>query len=544
MANDHSIELLITANLNIGASIGNINSAIKTLSKHPSLKTLDLKVDVDKSFVKSMDSFVQATKKLSTALEAQKKVVHEEIETFKRLDGTIEKVTKQRLENGDIITKSNKRVDESKKKIQEETDAYNKQKKTLQDLEAELVGYSRTKMKENKNKAGAISSVSNTYQNSKGGTVTVNTDPDGYVRNYNKVMDYAKAQKQALDYEKMVNAEREQVHRETLRTRQAITDAETKATAKKVANDKLHNSALQENERLEQQYAKTVMDSAARINASRTSYAKNDGLVAGLNQLESKLNGVSGSFGSRNKSVQSINTEIKEYQEYAKAITDVTNKLERARNNSKNGSKLNTDIKGLQDQLKGLAGSTRDRINTISGINEQFKSISSSAKDAKKGISFFGDGLIGAMANMAKFQLAMSAMYAPLTALKSIFSTVINVDAQETQLRRVMDEHSDFATIVQRNIDIANEFGRSIQDVNENAIGFARMGFDSAQTDELTKVSTLAQNISDLTPKESVDTLTAAMTVFNVEASKSIGIVDALNEVDNNFGASRSVITA
>lgn len=116
--------------------------------------------------------------------------------------------------------------------------------------------------------------------------------------------------------------------------------------------------------------------------------------------------------------------------------------------------------------------------------------------------------------------------------------TIIEVDSQMTQLKRVMDDDSDFDSMLTRSIDLANELGRSIKEVNENAIGFARMGFDENQTLELAKTATLFQNISDLTPDEAIDTLTAAMTVFNVEANKSIEVANKINEVDNNFAIS------
>lgn len=45
-------------------------------------------------------------------------------------------------------------------------------------------------------------------------------------------------------------------------------------------------------------------------------------------------------------------------------------------------------------------------------------------------------------------------------------------------------------------------------------------------------------NVSTMNLEESMSKLTAATKVFNIEAEDSLRVVDALNEVDNNFAIS------
>ena len=51
---------------------------------------------------------------------------------------------------------------------------------------------------------------------------------------------------------------------------------------------------------------------------------------------------------------------------------------------------------------------------------------------------------------------------------------------------------------------------------------FGRMGFDESELSTLTKTAQVLQNVSDLTPDDTVNTLTAAMLNFNIAANDSI----------------------
>ncbi|PYY28368.1 phage tail tape measure protein [Paenibacillus illinoisensis] len=479
----NDLRILIDAGINMGSSIKNINDELKALAAHPSLKSLSLKVDIDQSFVKSINEFVAATKVLSTALEQQQKVVNESIKTTKLLDGTVEKVTQRQLANGSIITQTTK-------KINEETKAYSEQKKTLQQLEKELDGYTLARTRANKNKLGEINSTTNTYKNQAGQQVSVNVDNEGNVKNYSQITDYLKQQQDALQKEQAINKQREQAAQQEYATRKALGDKNLKdeeqrnqqfvnqlkarfAEEQKIARDrdaldKAHSAAITEN--LSRQ--KAVADMEAKISSAKTKFTGNASAVAELNALNTQLGNVS------------------KVSNYKNALTE-----------------LQTKLVQITSQAK-LAG------NEARTLGQRF-----------------GD----AASKVALWAGATTSVYTIIRALKEMTNVVIQVDSQMTQLKRVMDSSTDFEGMLSRSIQLANELGRSITEVNENAIGFARMGFDEDDTMNLAKTSTLLQNISELTPEESVDTLTAAMTIFNVEAGKSIEIANKLNEIDNNY---------
>lgn len=119
--------------------------------------------------------------------------------------------------------------------------------------------------------------------------------------------------------------------------------------------------------------------------------------------------------------------------------------------------------------------------------------------------------------------------------MQDIIGTILEVDTQITQLKRVMNEGTDFESMLRGSIRTANELGHSISAVNGLMIDIGRMGYDEQQTLALTKTASLFQNISELTPDQAIQTMTAAMSAFNIEAKDSILIADRLNAVDNKF---------
>lgn len=130
------------------------------------------------------------------------------------------------------------------------------------------------------------------------------------------------------------------------------------------------------------------------------------------------------------------------------------------------------------------------------------------------------------------WMLASSAFYAPIQGLTSMYNIIMQVDTQMTNLKRVMDADTNFNDLLASNIEMAKELGKTVTDINYAMENFAKSGnYTDAQLEALTKTSVIASNVSDLTSQEMSETLITGMSVFNVEAEKSMTIIDKLNEV-------------
>ena len=336
------LAILISAELNMGSSVKSINDQLKILAKHPSLQKLNIKINVDESFVKSINKFIDSASKLNVALSTQNKVVQETITEHRKLDGSIEKTTQQILKNGEVINRTKTVHDANKKSIQSESSAYESQRKTIKQLERELSDYTLTKQKATTNATGQITGYNRTYKNDDGNLLTVRTDENGIVKKYDEINDFLKRQQQAVAQEQTINKQREQIAKEEYNTRKALQDKTEKEQVahykqlealdkahyqalktdkeRKEALEKAHYLALQQNAKREQQYQKTLTETETKIADIRRRFSNDSSVNSGLMGIESQLGQLksAGSIGDFKSRFEQLNTQLKQVTANAK----------------------------------------------------------------------------------------------------------------------------------------------------------------------------------------------------------------------------------
>ncbi|MDU5143613.1 MAG: phage tail tape measure protein [Paenibacillus dendritiformis] len=176
-----------------------------------------------------------------------------------------------------------------------------------------------------------------------------------------------------------------------------------------------------------------------------------------------------------------------------------------------------------QKAAKGKGGSAEPAAaQPESGASEQ-KSFGSYLKDAKQSV----------LQNVAK-QL----VNAPIEGARQAVQTVIEIDSKMAALRREMDADTNFDRMLDRSVTLAGELGRSLNDVLDTMHGLSRSGWNEQQVMALAETVQLARNISGLSGDEAIVALTAAMSAFQIEAGRSMTILDSLKAVDQAYAVS------
>lgn len=129
------------------------------------------------------------------------------------------------------------------------------------------------------------------------------------------------------------------------------------------------------------------------------------------------------------------------------------------------------------------------------------------------------------------------------TGVKDIIKTIIEVDTQMTSLQTTMGKTANMKAMLDSSQQTASQYGRSIQEVNGYMISFAEKGYSEGDITALSKTATLFQNIANLSPEQSIQTVTTAMSAFQIEAEQSLSIADKVASVNQNFGVSSSVLS-
>lgn len=299
------LKILINVGINQGKAIGSINDQIKALEKHPSLQKIKLKIEIDKSFTNSINSFINAVGKMKKISDEQSKVVSETENVYKKLDGTIETVTQKVLKNGEILEKTRRVHDENKKAMQDESIAAQKladniEKQNKVDLDSITIL---------RNKANAIKGFRVT--SSQGYTVTSQSlESDGQTLiGSSAITNYKKEREDQLKEQQRLNKESEALDRAHF---QAIKDNNKKVEEM----EKLHYLALQQNQQKDLEFQQRVSAQRAKIADAQRRFGADSNLSSSLSDLDARttkivqVKDINDTEGYRDK-LKNVDTELK-----------------------------------------------------------------------------------------------------------------------------------------------------------------------------------------------------------------------------------------
>nr|WP_277344852.1 phage tail tape measure protein [Paenibacillus thiaminolyticus] len=198
--------------------------------------------------------------------------------------------------------------------------------------------------------------------------------------------------------------------------------------------------------------------------------------------------------------------------------------------------KQNEAVKDAIDSYKKL-GAQIEEANQKAAKGGAADSSSSQPDSSAPRQNSFANNLKKAKQSVLE-NVAKQLVNAPIEGARQAVQTVIEVDSKMAALRREMDADTNFDRMLDRSVTLAGELGRSLDDVLNTMHGLARSGWNEQQVMALTETVQLARNISGLSGDEAIAALTAAMSAFQIEASRSMTILDSLKAVDQAYAVS------
>ncbi|MGG1650415.1 phage tail tape measure protein [Paenibacillus sp. NRS-1775] len=509
-----NMRILVQAGINAGKSIQDINSSIKALSKHPSLQKLDLKINVDQSFVKSIQGFIDATKKLNVSLEQQNRVVKETQDVYKNLDGTVKQVTQQVLKNGEVIEKSKTIHDANKKAVNDESKSLQDQIRTLKQLEKELEGYTLAKTRANKNKLGETNSTTNTYKNDSGQQISVKLDQQGNVKNYSEINEILKQQQAALKSAETMD----RAHYDALKSNKQRIEA----------MDKLHYQALQRNREIDRRSQEQSLKAAESLDRAHYQALKSNSERQIAQEKQHAL---------------ALQQNAKRDQQYAQSVTATQQKINDARSKFSGNAQAQNSLIELENKLRGIRN-IGDFKSPLGNLNNDLKRTVQGFNEASKSSETFGSSIQGILKSMIMWSAITAAIYAPINAFKEGIEHIYELDKAMTNLKKVTDETNEmYQQVILNSSKTANEIGGLTLDVINSTTEWARLGYTIQQSQQLAKQTMVYQNVGDISnAQEASKQLISSIKGFGIEVDnegKNIQhVVDVYNEVGNKFAIS------
>ena len=148
-------------------------------------------------------------------------------------------------------------------------------------------------------------------------------------------------------------------------------------------------------------------------------------------------------------------------------------------------------------------------------------------------------GVLDMAAGFLQWQIAATLVMKPLQLLRGAVSdlgeTVVEVESDVVSLKRVLkDNFADNSEVYGEIFDLAQEYSRYYEDVNEIVQNFARTGMTFAESLEAARGALLGMNVAEFDATESSEGLISIMTQFEMEAKDIVSIIDVFNKSADN----------
>ncbi|MEM4995024.1 phage tail tape measure protein [Priestia sp. SB1] len=436
---------------------------------------LKINIDINDNTIKTMQQFSRAVEDYKKSYDKLNQAVQQNEKIVKNADGTIDKYSTRILKNGEILKTHTQTIDNRNKAIKNESKAISDNLKVLQRQE-------ELQKRVNKTKADGKSATTETYGD-KYMSTSYKKDNSGKVVDKTTTENFAKADR---DIERL-----------------------------KIKLNELNNAGVVTNSSLSRM--------SQAIDASSTEKE--------IKRIENALKRVQQTAKAK-ASTTTLSNNISNFQTNAELDAK---KLRR----SARGSVDNAALQDYLNKVRQLNTTTPNAQNEMKKLRSEFKRINIDARTSASAMEEFGRTSVDAFKKFGHWLLIGGTFTTVIAGMKDMVGQIIEIDTAMTDLRRVMDApEAGYSNYLKEAINLSNELGNSIKDVINIGTDFARMGFSEDQLLNMTKTAQVLQNISDLDASQSVDTLTAAMLNFGIEARDSLTIADQLNEVDNNFAIS------
>lgn len=145
-----------------------------------------------------------------------------------------------------------------------------------------------------------------------------------------------------------------------------------------------------------------------------------------------------------------------------------------------------------------------------------------------------------AMKRIPGYILSMQGIYSVVNGFKAVSGEIMEINKQMIEIQRVAGAGINTDNLLSGALAQSKELGNNVHDILD-ALGEYSRTFDDLSEQQLltvTKTAVIMSNVSDLNLDESVSSLVGTMNAFNISAGESLHIVDALNEIDNNYSIS------
>lgn len=240
-----------------------------------------------------------------------------------------------------------------------------------------------------------------------------------------------------------------------------------------------------------------------------------------------------------------VNTEIKKYTDSQGRLVTETKKVNAQRDGTvekiieeKNaqGQLITTTEKYIVADDK-LIATTRQATTVMEDNTGVMKSNKQAFVDSLGATNDF----VATLGKVLKFQVVTKIITGFTTACREAVQVVTDFDRALTEFKKVSDLSGEELTdYTQKLGELGEAVARTRTQMVEASTEFKKSGYSEDDSAKLAQIATLYQNIADeqISAGESASFIISQLKAFDKTANEATHIVDALNEVSNNYAVS------
>lgn len=190
-----------------------------------------------------------------------------------------------------------------------------------------------------------------------------------------------------------------------------------------------------------------------------------------------------------------------------------------------NRQKATADIKRME----------KEQAKANQGLNAQ----GAAAANANKGLKGYIANLGMIIKKFSDWILVSSIVFFPIKLFQDAIQYIREMDDALTNLNKVVElSTSQLDSMRLSAIELGKSLGVSSSEIMKSMAEFGRINKIQADIEELAKAATVAANVTTMTADEAAKAINTVMITFNKDVTEAMGIIDAFNEVQNNFRTS------
>jgi len=169
-------------------------------------------------------------------------------------------------------------------------------------------------------------------------------------------------------------------------------------------------------------------------------------------------------------------------------------------------------------------------------------------KETKK-LSDINNNLVNTLGNNAKkvaeWAISTALIYGTLNEIRKATEFIISLNKELTSVQIVTGmDAGEVAKLSGEYNQLAKEMGATTLEVAKGNLEWFRQGKSVAEANELVKSSLTMSKLGNMESAQATEYLTSILNGFKLEAKDSIGVIDKLTQLDNNYATSVAEISS